>query len=84
MLLAIVSSTLLAFMHMVSSSLVSLCSGPSLLLVLNRYEAIQGWRGMMGAVDPAEAKEADPNWWEGKGNWGREGRVHCDCTCCMD
>ena len=38
----------------------------------------------MGAVDPAEAKEADPNWWEGKGNWGREGRVHCDCTCCTD
>ena len=75
---------LLAFMHIVSSSLVSLYSGPSLLLVLSRYEAIQGWRGMMGAVDPAEAKEADPNWWEGKGNWGREGRVHCDCTCCMD
>lgn len=44
------------------------CSGPSLLLVLSRYEAIQGWRGMMGAVDPAEAKEEDPNWWEGEGD----------------
>ena len=22
----------------------------------------------MGAVDPAEAKEEDPNWWEGEGD----------------
>ena len=28
-------------------------------MVLTRAEAIQGWRAMMGPVDPEEAKEQD-------------------------
>ena len=35
----------------------------------SRYEAIQGWRGMMGAVDPAEAGGG-----RGKGTGGGRGR----------
>jgi nucleoside diphosphate kinase len=34
-------------------------SGASLFMVLTRAEAIQGWRAMMGPVDPEEAKEQD-------------------------
>nr|WAW84848.1 thioredoxin domain-containing protein 3 [Halisarca dujardinii] len=34
-------------------------SGPSLFMVLSRAEAIQGWRAMMGPVDPSEAKEQE-------------------------
>ena len=30
-------------------------------MVLNREEAITGWRALMGPVNPDEAKEQDPN-----------------------
>ncbi len=35
----------------------SMCSGPVVLLVLEKENAIPAWRELMGATNPAEAKE---------------------------
>ena len=36
-------------------------SGPSLFMVLSREEAVTGWRALMGATDPEEAAQQEPN-----------------------
>lgn len=36
-------------------------SGPSLFMILEKEEAISGWRKMIGYNDPEIAKENDPN-----------------------
>ena len=36
-------------------------SGPSMFMVLSKPDAVMGWRAVMGATDPEEAREQDPN-----------------------
>ena len=38
-----------------------MCSGPSLMLVLSKRDAVNNWRNLIGPVDPAEAQEIAPN-----------------------
>ena len=37
-----------------------MCSGPSLILVLSKRDAVSDWRNLIGPVDPVEAKEIAP------------------------
>ncbi len=37
------------------------CSGETEIMVLSRENAIDGWREVMGNVDPAKAKAENPN-----------------------
>ena len=37
-----------------------MCSGPSLMLVLSKRDAVNDWRNLIGPVDPVEAKEIAP------------------------
>lgn len=36
-------------------------TGPSMVMVLSREDAVVGWRALMGPVDPEVAKEGNPN-----------------------
>lgn len=38
-----------------------LISGPSLVMVLTREDAVVGWRALMGPTDPEEAKQVQPD-----------------------
>ncbi|KAI6651528.1 Thioredoxin domain-containing protein 3-like [Oopsacas minuta] len=37
-----------------------MCSGPSLMLVLSKRDAVNNWRNLIGPVDPVEAQEIAP------------------------
>ena len=36
-------------------------SGPTMFLVLNREDAVSGWRDLMGPTDPVVARDSDPD-----------------------
>ena len=38
-----------------------MCSGPSLLLVLSKRDAVSNWRNLIGPVDPMDAQRIAPN-----------------------
>ncbi|CAJ1079236.1 thioredoxin domain-containing protein 6 isoform X4 [Xyrichtys novacula] len=38
-----------------------MCSGPCMMLILDKENAIEDWRAIMGPTDPDEAKETFPN-----------------------
>ena len=38
-----------------------MCSGPSLMLVLSKRDAVSSWRSLIGPVDPSEGREIAPS-----------------------
>ena len=42
-------------------TMVCVCSGKTLFMILTKADAVQGWRGMLGPPDPEQAKEKAPD-----------------------
>lgn len=44
-----------------SSESTVICRGPSLVMILSKWNAVADWRRLMGPTDPSEAKFLSPN-----------------------